>query len=113
MTDITPYLNRLDILNETAQQIVKDFGMLGMEIQFSGNANTAYTELFLQIYPIITVLLKNKNKMYNLLYRIDISEKQIKNAFESSGRPFSETLTELIMKRELQKVVTRKIYSQK
>lgn len=113
MTDLTPYLNRLDLLNDTAQQVMKDFGMNGMEIKFSGNAENAYAELFDQIHPHIQKLLSEKRgeAFYNLLYRIDLSETQIKKAVESSlDKSFSETLTDLILKRELLKVVMRKFY---
>ena len=113
--DITPYLNRLDILSETVQQVIKDFGMNGMEIKFSGNAENAYLELFSQILPFIEKLQKeNFQNFYNLMYRIDISEGQIKKAVEESkDKSFSEVVTDLILKRELLKVVFRKQYSAK
>ncbi|MBI3500681.1 MAG: hypothetical protein HY063_02715 [Bacteroidetes bacterium] len=110
--DITPYLNRLDILNETAQQIIKDFGMAGMEIKFSGKIENAYEELFSQILPLVEKLHEeNFQNFYNLMYRIDISETQIKKAMESSlDKKFSEVVTDLILKREIQKVITRKSF---
>jgi len=113
MTDISPYLNRLDILNETAKQIIKDFGLQGMEIKFSGNADNVYAELFSQILPLIEQLQKeNFQNFYTLMYRIDISETQIKKAFKhAKDRSFSEVVTDLVLKRELQKVVTRKYFS--
>ena len=113
MTDIRPYLNRPDILTETAQQVIKDFGMNGMEIKFSGNPQNAYADLFSQILPCIEKLQKeNFRNFYNLIYRIDISEAQIKKAVqESKDKNFSEIVTDLILRRELLKVVTRKHYS--
>ena len=113
MTDISPYLNRPDLLRETAQQVIKDFGMTGLEIKFTGNTENAYRELFSQILPLIDKLQKeNFRNFYTLMYRIDISEWQIKKAVQDSkDRSFSETVTELILKRELIKVVFRKQYS--
>lgn len=111
--DITLYLNRLDILNDTAKQVIKDFGMVGLAIKFSGNAGSAYAELFSQILPLIEKM-QNENfqNFYNLMYRIDISEGQIKKAVqESKDRTFSEVVTDLILKRELLKVVIRRNYS--
>ena len=113
MTDITPYLNRLDILNGTAKQVIKDFGMVGFEIKFSGNADNAYSELFSQILPLIEKM-QNENfqNFYNLMYRIDVSEQQIKKAVEKSrDQSFSEVVTDLILKREILKVVTRRSFS--
>ena len=114
--DITTYLNRLDILNETAQQVIKDFGMVGLKIpQVHGARNTpnAYAELFSQILPLVEKLQKeNFQNFYSLMYRIDLSEMQIKKAVESSkDKSFSEIVTDLILKRELQKVITRRSFS--
>lgn len=118
MTDITPYLNRLDILNDTVQQVIKDFAMNGMEItpiaiRVSENSDSAYSELFSQILPQIEKLQKeNFQNFYNLMYRIDISEGQIKKAMEQAkDRSFAEVISDLILKRELIKVVTRKRFS--
>ena len=113
MTDLTPYLNRLDILNESAQQAIKDFGVSGMEIKFSRNDGNTYLELFAQILPLVEKLQKeNFQNFYNLMYGIDISESQIKKAVEDSkDKSFSEIVTDLILKRELLKVVTRRSFS--
>ena len=113
MTNITPYLNRLDLLNETVTQIAKDFNWSGLEIKFSGNAANAYQELFAQIHPQIEKILKERaGKFYELMYRIDISETQLKKAVEQAkDRSFSEVVTDLILKRELLKVVMRKQFS--
>src|SRR5436305_1708275 len=118
MTDLTPYLNRLDILNDTAQQVIKDFGMIGVEITpiaigVSGNTENAYAELFSQVLPQIEKIQKeNFQNFYNLMYRIDISEGQIKKAaLEAKDKSFAEIISDLILKRELLKVVTRKSFS--
>ena len=111
--DLSPYLNRLDILNDTALQVVKDFGMVGLEIKFSENAGNAYSELFAQVHPHIEKLLKGDTQtFYSLMYRIDISEGQIKKETALAvDKPFSEVITDLILKRELLKVVMRKSYA--
>jgi hypothetical protein len=58
MTNPTPYLKHLDILQDTALQIIKDFENLGTEIKFLGNSKNAYAELFSQIHPLIEKLQK-------------------------------------------------------
>ena len=87
--------------------------MAGMEIKFSGEAGNAYKEFFSQILPLIEKLQKeNFQNFYNLMYRIDISESQIKNTVEQAkDKSFSEVVTDLILKRELLKVVTRRSFS--
>lgn len=113
MTDLTPYLNQTEILEATARQVEKDFGMSGMEIGYSGSGFRVYDELFTRILPFIEKLLtQNANGFYALMYRIDISEVQIRNALSKDRtRPAAEVLADLILKRELLKVVMRRKFS--
>lgn len=112
LTDISKYFNRLELIKETADQIIKDFDMFGMEVKFSGNAYNAYEELFEQIEPHIDQLISsNRAKFMGILYRIDLSDVQIKKAVENnSSEPFPAIVTDLIIRRELQKVVIRNHY---
>ncbi|MBA3705610.1 MAG: hypothetical protein H0W84_06825 [Bacteroidetes bacterium] len=114
LSDLSQYFNRLDLIKDTANQIIKDFDMFGMEVKFSGNAYNAYEELFEQIEPHISQLIhSNQQKFMGVLYRIDLSDEQIKKAVqENSSEPFSAIVTDLIIKRELQKVVIRNHYKQ-
>ena len=107
---LVPYSQRLELINETARQIIKDFGLFNIEIKFSGNAENAYRELFSQIHPAISHLLdKQYEKAMNLLYRIDVSEKQVAEAVQEKQEvSFSEIITELIILREFQKILTRR-----
>ncbi len=111
-TNISQYLNRLDLIKDTADQIIKDFDMFGLEVRFSGNTYNAYEELFDQIEPHINKLIStNRSKFMSVLYRIDLSDLQVKKAVEqNASESFSEIITDLIIKRELQKVVIRKHY---
>ena len=111
-TDINQYFNRLDLIQDAANQIIKDFEMFGMEIKFSGNAYNAYEELFNQIQPHIEKLIStNQTKFMGIIYRIDISDFQIKKALaDNTSEPFADLITDLIIKRELQKVVIRHHY---
>lgn len=110
--NLSPYFNKLEIIQETAAQIIKDFEMFGMDVKFSGNAYNAYEELFEQIEPHIRKMVDtNRQKFLGILYRIDVSDIQVKKAVESnSSESFSEIMTDLIIKRELQKVVIRNHY---
>lgn len=112
MFDPALYINRLDLIKDTANQVIKDFDMFGLEVKFSGNAYNAYEELFDQIQPHIDKLINsNQQKFLGILYRIDISEEQIKKALNDNlSEPFSCIITDLVIKRELQKVVIRKQY---
>ena len=114
-SNLSHYFNRLDLIIDTANQIIKDFDMFGLEIKFSGNAYNAYEELFEQIEPHINQLItSNQQKFMGILYRIDLGDDQIKKAVsENSSEPFSAVVSDLIIKRELQKVVIREHYKKK
>lgn len=113
--DITSYRHDLFFIRETAKQIIKDFDFFGIEITFSGNAETAYEELKSQLQTLISGLLKNDpSKILSVLYRIDVMEAKIKKAFLSQYKENrSGLLSDLIIERELQKVIIRKMYSEK
>lgn len=112
MFNVSAYINRLDLIKDTANQVIKDFEMFGLEIRFSGSAYNAYEELFEQIQPHIEKLIQtNRQKFMGILYRIDVSEEQIKKAVDQNAtESFSEIITDLVIKRELQKIVIRRQY---
>lgn len=115
LSNLSQYFNKLDLIKDTAEQIIKDFDMFGLEIRFSGNAYNAYEELFEQIEPHIKKLIdSNPSKFMGILYRIDVSDERVKKAVkENASEPFSEIITDLIIRRELQKVVIRQHYKTK
>jgi len=110
---IQPYLNDIDILNQTAQQIQKDFSFFNINIFFEEDTKDAYSKLSEQILPSIKQLLASDyQKLIALLYRVDINETQIKReSLSNTKKPFEEIITQLIIKRCLQKVVLRKLFS--
>ena len=111
---LQPYLNDIDILNQTADQIKKDFSFFDIDIHFKeSNNKDAYSQLCEQILPCIKQLIKTDyQKLIALLYRVDITEIQIKKeTLGNNEKPFEEIITQLIIKRCLQKVVLRKFFS--
>jgi len=58
------------------------------------------------------LILHNFEKLVFLLYRIDISEKLIKQLLqEASATPAGETIAKIIMERQLQKIILRHTYT--
>ncbi len=110
--NITPYFDKAEYLNATAEQIRKDFDLHGMEIKFSGNSENAYNELLYQIVPHIARLIEsNYKKLLDLLYRIDVNERKVSGIVsDGSAESLAEAIADLIIKRELQKIVVRKHY---
>ncbi|HKK09653.1 MAG TPA: hypothetical protein VJ939_02400 [Bacteroidales bacterium] len=104
-----PYKSRADIIEKTANQVIKDFATFGLEVHFSGDAAMAYNELSIQLYGHITVMVENHiEKLQALLYHIDVNEKAIRRALEEyPDWSYAEIVTEMILQRELKKVAIR------
>jgi len=111
--DMRRYRDDEQIVKKTAEQIIKDFGQFGIEIQLPDNLNMAYNELFDQLAPNIRNLIdEDQTRFYSLLYRIDLNELTIrKGSLEMPELPVFDVVTHLILERELKKVLTRMYFS--
>src|SRR5438034_754662 len=99
------YMHDKEIIRLTIEQIRKDFGSYLPEIVLSGNPSFIFEELKNQIEPVLKSFRKrNRSILRSLLYKIDIKESDI-----SSTSPAD--LAEKIIRREFQKVLTRKYFS--
>ncbi|NNF01447.1 MAG: hypothetical protein HKN22_02065 [Bacteroidia bacterium] len=112
--ELEGYYKRLDILDATARQIINDFELLGIEVKFSGDPDNAYEELFKQIYPHINDMIrKSDQKLIRVFQKIDLNEKLVKDVYRKKNSDVAAGITQLIIKRELQKVVIRMHYKPK
>ncbi len=103
-----------DLIIETGYQIQKDFGEFGLEVKFSGNASSFYEELFDQMKDHVEQLMaESMERFMHFLYRIDISQHNIAQyEKEMEEDDIHVVLTELIIHRELKKVITRDYFRQ-
>lgn len=110
--NIAGFLNKADIVRETAEQIMKDFGMFGIEITFSGNVENAYAELHEQLINQISVYLdRDYSRLMSVLYQVDITEREIEKAHrELPHYNDLEVLAHQIIFRDLKKVLFRRYY---
>ena len=110
--NIQSHLNKTEIIIETAQQIMKDFGMFGIEITFSGNTEQAYEELHRQLSQQTERLLANNSELLmSILYQVDISEREIeRTAQELPHYNQIEIIAHQIIFRDLKKVLFRRYY---
>ena len=108
-SEIRKATKREDLIRETADQIIKDFAEFELEIRFSGNILDFYNELFTQMQKHVDNLLSlNGEKFFNLLYRIDVEPYDIDNYQRQMPRtPLSDVISELIIHRELKKIMIR------
>lgn len=113
-SELTLYKNNQLIVDQVALQTQKDFQLYDEKIEFTGNKDTAYEELFDQIKPIIFRMLElDSTRFFSLLYAIDVDEKKVRALLLGDEEvDVAVELTHLILERELLKVATRKLFSQ-
>jgi hypothetical protein len=101
-----------DLILAAANQVIKDFAEFGLEVHFSGNSASFYEELSAQLEVHVQHLIsENYSGFMGLLYRIDIGSKEIAQYEEDmKGFPYARIITELIIHREIKKVLYRAYY---
>ncbi|MBN2635065.1 MAG: hypothetical protein JXR61_02260 [Prolixibacteraceae bacterium] len=111
-SNVSGFLDQDEIVKETAEQIMKDFGMFGVEITFSGNTANAYYELHQQLIDQVTVLLEqNYDLLLSVLYQIDITDRDIaRTERELPDYNHIEVLAHQIIVRDLKKVLLRRYF---
>ena len=110
--NVSNLLDREEIVKQTAEQIMKDFGMFGVEISFSGDTSRAYDELHQQLIEQITILVeRNYELLLSVLYQVDITEKEIAKA-EKDLPHYShiEIIAHQVIVRDLKKVLIRRYF---
>lgn len=105
---IANQVNTEEIIMALIKQIEKDFNFFNHQIKFTETAKENYFTLYNQLESyIIAFFGKNTEKLYPILYRIDVSEKDIRAAINSN---FISSITETIILKELQKVIIKRFY---
>lgn len=111
--DINKQLLQQDLFDLFKIQLKKDFEGSGLNGDFAENLPSEFNSLKEKINLELNHLLKNNSSaLPGLLYRVDISEHQLKK-YQSENKllGFEELISELIIKRVLQKVILRKKFS--
>ncbi|MES2796284.1 MAG: hypothetical protein V4683_09975 [Bacteroidota bacterium] len=103
------------IIKELIAQIIKDFSMFGEELHFNEEAEKSYQYLYGQLEKYLRDGFSSRiESLYPILYRIDILEKDIKKAMTPQKHTdFLGEITELIIIKELQKVIIKRYYQSK
>lgn len=110
--NISQFLDQAEIVRETAEQIMKDFGMFGVEITFSGDTSQAYDELHHQLIDQISLLLeRNYDLLLSVLYQVDITDREIARAErELPHYNHVEIIAHQVIVRDLKKVLLRRYF---
>lgn len=103
------YRNDLEFIRQTALQFIRDCERFGFQVEFDVKQLTGIIHLQMYIEPYLRQWCKEENsKLASLLYQIDIPEHHYPERGPCSDIP---ALTALVVKRELIKVILRKLYS--
>jgi len=102
--------NQLDLYKKLILQINKDFLLANIDLDF--HEDVLPSSLKLMLHETVYKLIQEKFTEYlNLLYIIDVSEKQVKALDGEDTLKLSEDVAFLILKREWQKVWFKNKYS--
>jgi len=101
-----------DLIRKAAAQVIKDFAEFGFEVSFSGDVYGFYDELFGQMKThVVSIMGEHYSQFLNFLYRIDVSEAQVAVYQREMGDvSYEVALTELIIHREMKKVMIREYF---
>ena len=111
-SNVSGFFTQAEIVQETAEQIMKDFGMFGVEITFFGDTSQAYYELHKQLVEQISVLLnRNYELLLSVLYQVDITDREIAKATrELPDYNQVEIIAHQVIVRDLKKVLLRRYF---
>src|SRR5688572_23806820 len=108
--DVNAYLTKENLFVLFKTQLAKDFESSGINADFVKHLPSQFDLLKRALGKELSGLLKSRSFLLGgLLYKIDISENQL--AKYESGSPaqsFEEVLSEIIIKRVLQKIILKK-----
>jgi len=106
-------LQRVDVFEKFKIQLHRDFELCGLSDFAPKLVSNNLEHVFQEVLKSVMIIeKKDSTSLQNLLYRIDVTEFQIKKETTNHpGKNFQQILAELIIKRILQKVILKQQYS--
>lgn len=113
LPEVIAGLRQEDLFELFRQQVRKDFEDSGADAEFTNNLPSDFKQLLESIaFQLARIDRHGGSTLLNLLYRIDVNEKIIKQDDEANEkRNIYYAVAEQIIKRILQKVVLKKRFS--
>lgn len=111
--EVNNQLSKQDLFTQFRQQLARDFENCGLPVDFTEQLPPDFLvirdTLVEQTEPHFS---KSPGMLMQLLYRVDISEVQLKKySAQHKTLSFPEVVAELIIKRELQKIILKRTFS--
>jgi hypothetical protein len=111
--DIINNLQKLDLFEKFKIQLHRDFELCGLSDFAPKLVSNKLDHVFDDVLKAVMIIeKKDSTSLQNLLYRIDVTEFQIKKETTNHlEKNFQQISAELIVKRILQKVILKEHYS--
>lgn len=103
-------ISKEELLERFTQQLHRDFEMAGLSVFLPMNDMAFVHNLSSSLMPVLEKM-DRAGKIQSLLYRIDITEQQYRSALQQQPENSYSALAELVIKRVLQKVIFKLVYS--
>jgi len=95
-----------ELIQDLIVQLNKDAHLSGLDVHFSTSSTSE--KLVKELYDVLVNLMTDDFRNYlNFLYRIDLSEQNVKSIPETEPKQIAKIVTLLVLKREWQKVAFR------
>ena len=105
-------LHQEDLLQQVVDQLNKDLNPT-IDFQWNAASNDPYKDFILEVRAFVKALMNgNQQSFMQRMYAVDIPESRLVKALEQPNQK-SDHVTQLILDRVTQKVLTRKMFKKK
>ena len=111
--EIEIYFNNQQVIDQLLRQLEKDLELEQNCLFCNSSEANVFDSIFKLLLPIVEKNIhQDYGKFMNTLYRIDVSEQKIKQSMlDKSSIEFPCVMTELILQKEMQKIIIRLVYA--
>ena len=111
--EIEIYFNNQQVIDQLLRQLEKDLELESNCLLCNSSEANIFDSIFKLLLPIVEKNIhQDYGKFMNTLYRIDVSEQKIKQSMlDKSSIEFPCVMTELILQKEMQKIIIRLVYA--
>jgi hypothetical protein len=111
--EIEIHFNNQKVIDQLLRQLEKDLALEFDSLHCQFEKENLFQKLHDLISPIVEKnIQQNFSNFMNTIYRIDVSEQKINHALQNkSSSDYAHVITELILQKEMQKIITRLVYA--
>lgn len=110
--EIEIYFNNQQVIDQFLRQLEKDLEIENNSLSCQFDETNLFQKIHDLILPVVEKNMKhNYGNFISKLYRIDVSEQKISDALKNKSSLDYADVTELILQKEMQKIITRLVYA--